>query len=140
LEKDRPDGYLITADVYRRDEIDPTHYPVFHQMEGICLFDRDSLKAETNQDPKSELEIDDKTTGGPIQDAHSTREAEILGAHLKSSLESLVRKLFCHESEELQVRWIEAYFPFTSPSWEMEVLYRGKWLELLGCGGSFIFI
>lgn len=28
-------GYLVTADVYRRDEIDSTHYPVFHQMEGI---------------------------------------------------------------------------------------------------------
>ena len=28
-------GYLISADVYRRDEIDSTHYPVFHQMEGL---------------------------------------------------------------------------------------------------------
>lgn len=45
------DGYLVTADVYRRDEIDSSHYPVFHQMEGIKLFTADGLK---------ELEADQK--------------------------------------------------------------------------------
>ena len=32
------DAILVVGDVYRRDEIDATHYPVFHQMEGIRLF------------------------------------------------------------------------------------------------------
>lgn len=36
--------------------------------------------------------------------------------------------------EPLQMRWVEAYFPFTSPSWELEVYYAGDWLEVLGCG------
>ena len=31
--------FLVTGDVYRRDEIDASHYPVFHQMEGVRLFD-----------------------------------------------------------------------------------------------------
>ena len=31
--------FLVTGDVYRKDEIDATHYPVFHQMEGVCLTD-----------------------------------------------------------------------------------------------------
>lgn len=30
--------FLVTGDVYRRDEIDRTHYPVFHQMEGVRFF------------------------------------------------------------------------------------------------------
>lgn len=28
------DAFLCFGDVYRRDEIDRTHYPCFHQMEG----------------------------------------------------------------------------------------------------------
>lgn len=28
------DAFLCVGDVYRRDEIDRTHYPCFHQMEG----------------------------------------------------------------------------------------------------------
>ncbi|KAJ4307197.1 phenylalanyl-tRNA synthetase alpha subunit, mitochondrial [Collariella sp. IMI 366227] len=33
-------GYLLSADVYRRDEVDRSHYPVFHQMEGARVWDR----------------------------------------------------------------------------------------------------
>lgn len=29
------DRFLVCGDVYRRDEVDCTHYPVFHQMEGV---------------------------------------------------------------------------------------------------------
>lgn len=29
------DSFLVCGDVYRRDEVDNTHYPVFHQMEGV---------------------------------------------------------------------------------------------------------
>lgn len=32
------DGFLVIGDVYRRDAIDCTHYPVFHQVEGVRLF------------------------------------------------------------------------------------------------------
>ncbi|GJX87068.1 ALP1-like protein [Tanacetum coccineum] len=32
------DNFLVTGDVYRRDSIDSTHYPVFHQMEGVRVF------------------------------------------------------------------------------------------------------
>jgi phenylalanyl-tRNA synthetase alpha chain len=32
------------------------------------------------------------------------------------------------------MRWVDAYFPFTDPSLELEILYNGKWLEVLGCG------
>ena len=32
-------SFLVAGDVYRRDEIDSTHYPAFHQMEGVKLWD-----------------------------------------------------------------------------------------------------
>src|SRR5690606_8645557 len=34
------EGYTVIADVYRRDEVDRSHYPVFHQMEGARLWKR----------------------------------------------------------------------------------------------------
>lgn len=29
---------------------------------------------------------------------------------------------------------VDAYFPFTQPSWELEIFYNDKWFEILGCG------
>lgn len=37
------DAVLVVGDVYRRDEIDATHYPVFHQMEAIRLFTKEEV-------------------------------------------------------------------------------------------------
>ncbi|KAL6000448.1 hypothetical protein ACLOJK_024144 [Asimina triloba] len=37
--------FLVTGDVYRRDSIDSTHYPVFHQMEGVRVFTPDEWAA-----------------------------------------------------------------------------------------------
>lgn len=142
------EGYLLTADVYRRDEIDTTHYPVFHQMEGIRTFSRKGglqlLEYETNKKDAWSVPTKDKLStaapianahspSNPVQTCHSTAEAELVGAHLRRSLEGMVLDLF-RGVTGLQIRWVDAYFPFTSPSWEMEVFYNGKWLELCGCG------
>ena len=32
------------------------------------------------------------------------------------------------------MRWNDDYFPFTDPSFELEIFYNGEWLEILGCG------
>ena len=33
-------------------------------------------------------------------------------------------------------RWSPDYFPFTHPSWELEIFDKesGKWMEVAGCG------
>ena len=36
-------AFLNTGDVYRRDEIDCSHYPVFHQMDAVRIFDENEL-------------------------------------------------------------------------------------------------
>ena len=37
------DAWVLTGDVYRRDEIDKTHYPIFHQMDGVRAFSKHEL-------------------------------------------------------------------------------------------------
>lgn len=181
-------GFLLSADVYRRDEVDRTHYPVFHQMEGARVWDREGVAAAVGDGdgdgdlaaviladlarlPVHDVAVDDPTPPSDPQrnprqeDAHSPAEVAALAAHLKRSLELMVVDVFARakaaaatataaasetetESESksesdantndtpLRMRWVEAYFPFTSPSWELEVLYQGEWLEVLGCGLS----
>ena len=149
------EGYLISADVYRRDAIDRSHYPVFHQMEG----DRQQAEREgktlaqviwddVEKIPKHNVAVEDPNPPfhaerNPLQTGHSAEEAEAMAAHLKRSLEDMVVTVFNaaksatdteSPNEPLKVRWVEAYFPFTSPSWELEVFWQGDWLEVLGCG------
>ncbi|KAI1781008.1 phenylalanyl-tRNA synthetase mitochondrial precursor [Hypoxylon cercidicola] len=155
------DGYLISADVYRRDEVDRSHYPIFHQMEGARSWDRAkvpngdvaaTILSDLKKLPKHNIKVQDPNPPfhdqrNPRQaDHHSPAEAEAIAAHLKKSLELMVVEIFTRAKaaavkadpnfvdEPLQVRWVEAYFPFTSPSWELEVYYSGDWLEVLGCG------
>ncbi|EIW68997.1 hypothetical protein TREMEDRAFT_68902 [Tremella mesenterica DSM 1558] len=141
-------SWLLTADVYRRDEIDSSHYPVFHQMEGTHIWPQDELDVlpELNRKLSMELKkcpliIEDPTKVGPdnpYQSEHDPVHAAEITQHLKHSLNSLIFRLFgqsaTHEGEPLRVRWIEAFFPFTTPSYEVEVWWNGEWLELLGCG------
>ncbi|GAA5963762.1 hypothetical protein JCM21900_000822 [Sporobolomyces salmonicolor] len=145
------DRFLLTADVYRRDEIDRSHYPVFHQMEACNIVDpsqggieqlaRENVEMSRMLE-QANIEISDPTrevtATNPYQAEHDPEVARIIAEHLKNSLNGLVLKLFGGlkgtEGGPLQVRWIEATFPWTAPSYEVEVMYNGKWLEILGCG------
>lgn len=89
-------SFLVTGDVYRKDEIDKFHFPVFHQMEGVHIVDE-------NINPEEDL---------------------------KNTLAGLVNFLFPNK----QYRFNNDYFPFTNPSYEIEVLLGDKWVEILGCG------
>lgn len=46
------DAFLLAGDVYRRDEIDASHYPVFHQMEGVRLFSNHEVYKSFPPNPK----------------------------------------------------------------------------------------
>lgn len=39
-------SFLVTGDVYRKDEIDKYHYPVFHQLEGVRLCDNPEIESK----------------------------------------------------------------------------------------------
>lgn len=113
--KDGYECFLCAGDVYRRDEIDSSHYPAFHQLEGVKLFDPKEM--EGANDLKGE-------------DWVKSEECAKIGADLKNVLEGLMDHLF----GETEKKWSEDYFPFTEPSYELEIKYQGEWLEVLGCG------
>ena len=45
-------SFLVVGDVYRKDTIDRSHYPVFHQMEGVRLLDHKSLGIKDSKEGK----------------------------------------------------------------------------------------
>ncbi|MCU0517657.1 MAG: phenylalanine--tRNA ligase subunit alpha [Oscillatoria sp. Prado101] len=49
---------------------------------------------------------------------------------LKGTIKEFLRQMF----GEVPVRFRASYFPFTEPSAEVDVQWKGKWLEVLGCG------
>lgn len=49
---------------------------------------------------------------------------------LKGTLIAFVQALF----GQVPVRFRASYFPFTEPSAEVDLQWRGRWLEVLGCG------
>ena len=101
LLKNGHEQFIVAGDVYRKDEINRTHFPVFHQIEGVKLFPKET--------PEEEV-IDD----------------------LKTTLLNLIKYVF--GKDDLEYRWNSDYFPFTHPSFELEIKYNGEWLEVLGCG------
>jgi phenylalanyl-tRNA synthetase alpha chain len=129
LFRERVRAFLVTGDVYRRDAIDSVHYPIFHQMEGAKLFSPSVLEESRGTTPRfsSDLPLE-------IYYADSTYkshpEVKLVEADLKHTLEGLVKFLF----GQVELRWVDAYFPFTSPSWELEIFFNNAWLEVLGCG------
>jgi len=125
------DNFLVVGDVYRRDEIDSSHYPVFHQMEGVRLMSgKEVAKMSSNKEDDIKFFENSERTDYK-QGVHSTDVAKLLELDLKQCLGGLANHLF---GKEVEVRWVECYFPFTHPSWELEVKYQGEWLEVLGCG------
>lgn len=98
MEKNKPPFKIIAPGrVYRRDSIDATHSPVFHQVEILAV---------------------DKS-----------------GVLSVGSLRATVIHFLKHMlGENIETRFRASYFPFTEPSMEVDVFFRGKWLEVLGCG------
>ncbi|MEM6501505.1 MAG: phenylalanine--tRNA ligase subunit alpha [Cyanobacteria bacterium P01_C01_bin.89] len=49
---------------------------------------------------------------------------------LKGTIEEFLFQMF----GDVEVRFRASYFPFTEPSAEVDVRWKGRWLEVLGCG------
>jgi len=96
-----PIRVVVPGRVFRRDELDATHSPTFHQIEGLYV------------------------------------DRNVTVADLKGTVEFFFKQLL---SPETQVRFRPHFFPYTEPSFEIDLSTpqfraRGKeWIEIAGCG------
>ncbi|KAH8401611.1 hypothetical protein KR009_006779 [Drosophila setifemur] len=137
------DNFLVVGEVYRRDEIDSTHYPVFHQADAVRLVNKEKL-FERNPG----LELFEETWSGQLADpklilpsskfmdqtkqpCHTLEAVKLMEHEMKHVLVGLTKDLF---GPRIKYRWVDTYFPFTQPSWELEIYFKDNWLEVLGCG------
>ena len=56
------------------------------------------------------------------QPCHTTEGVKLVESSLKMTLIGIVQSLF----GKCKYRWVDATFPFTYPSWELEIFYKGK--------------
>jgi phenylalanyl-tRNA synthetase alpha chain len=89
-----PVRVIAPGRVYRRDAVDATHSPVFHQVEVLAL------------------------------------DEGLDFSHLRGTVTTFLQQFF----GDLPVRFRASYFPFTEPSAEVDVQWRGRWLEVMVCG------
>jgi phenylalanyl-tRNA synthetase alpha chain len=95
LESNPPPVRIVAPGrVYRRDAVDATHSPVFHQVEVLAI------------------------------------DEGLDFSHLRGTVTTFLQQFF----GDLPVRFRASYFPFTEPSAEVDVQWRGRWLEVMGCG------
>ena len=95
LEENPPPVRVVAPGrVYRRDAVDATHSPVFHQVEVLAI------------------------------------DQDLDFSHLRGTVMAFLKAFF----GDLPVRFRASYFPFTEPSAEVDVQWRGRWLEVMGCG------
>jgi len=100
-------SFLFAGDVYRRDAVDACHYPCFHQMDGVKIYKWKDLGVTSHEEA-----------------------IPIVLEDLRKTLAGMVASIF----GDVEMKWVESTFPFTEPSLELEILFQGKWLEVLGCG------
>ena len=79
----------------------------------------------------------DRTHGAMFQQVEGLCVAEgVTFADLKGTISTFLTQLFeaAPGANGVQTRFRPHFFPFTEPSAEFDVLFKGQWLELGGCG------
>jgi phenylalanyl-tRNA synthetase alpha chain len=55
-------------------------------------------------------------------------------AHVKSLIETIKTVLFDIFEQKKEIRIRPSFFPFTEPSYEIDMWHNNEWLEIMGCG------
>lgn len=88
------DNFLVIGDVYRRDEIDATHYPAFHQVDAVRLCTIDEVFKDVHDSETLRLFENQGKESPDKQAVHTLEAVKIMEYQLKNDLIGLARVLF----------------------------------------------
>ncbi|MGK7957141.1 MAG: phenylalanine--tRNA ligase subunit alpha [Crocosphaera sp.] len=122
--RDMQDTFFLTDNILMRTHTSPvqirymeTHEPPIRIVAPGRVYRRDTVDA-THSAVFHQVEILAVDKGLTFTD-------------LKGTIKAFLTQMF---GEELPVKFRASYFPFTEPSAEVDVQWKGKWLEVMGCG------
>ncbi|EAZ92748.1 phenylalanyl-tRNA synthetase alpha subunit [Crocosphaera chwakensis CCY0110] len=122
--RDMQDTFFLTENLLMRTHTSPvqirymeTHEPPIRIVAPGRVYRRDTVDA-THSAVFHQVEILAVDKGLTFTD-------------LKGTIKEFLTQMF---GEELPVKFRASYFPFTEPSAEVDVQWKGKWLEVMGCG------
>lgn len=144
-------GPEMETDYYNFEALNtPADHPARDMQDTFYLPDGNLLRSQTSSiqihymeenDPPIRVVASGRCYRRDTVDATHTavfHQLEILAVDenltftdLKGTIKVFLSQLF---GDELPIRFRASYFPFTEPSAEVDVQWRGRWLEVLGCG------
>jgi len=144
-------GPEMETDYYNFEALNtPADHPARDMQDTFYLPDGNLLRTHTSSIQIRYLELNDPPLRivapgrvyrrDTVDATHAAvfHQVEILAldqgitfTNLKGTIKVFLREMF---GDDLPIRFRASYFPFTEPSAEVDVLWQGRWLELLGCG------
>jgi len=91
--------YIICGDVYRKDAIDATHYPVFHQIDAFCIVPEE---VDVKQDLRNRLSGLVKHLFGEKTKYHFLEDSEVEGVYFPFTIDSLEVEVEIETSEGIK--------------------------------------
>ena len=144
-------GYHMETDYYNFEALNtPPDHPARDMQDTFYLPDGNLLRTHTSSvqirymeshEPPIRIVAPGRVYRRDTVDAtHSAvfHQIELLAVDkgltftdLKGTVTEFLRRIF---GEDAQVQFRASYFPFTEPSAEVDVMWQGRWLEVMGCG------
>ena len=145
------EGPEMETDYYNFEALNfQPHHPARDMQDTLFLPDGNLLRTHTstvqvrymeNNEPPIRIVVPGRVYRRDTVDAtHSAvfHQVEILTidegltfTDLKGTIKVFLQELL---GDEIEVRFRPSFFPFTEPSAEVDVKWKGRWLEILGCG------
>lgn len=147
------DGPYIETDYYNFEGLNiPPHHPAREMHDTFYIKGKDSILLRTHTSPvqiRTMEKMKPPVRVGhigrvfrvdPFDASHAPAFTQFEGLYvdrgvsfkdLKGTIMHFIEKLF---GRGIEVKFLPSYFPFTEPSAEVYLKWKGEWMEILGCG------